>query len=246
MKYKIKEGNYSHMGTQRDHDTITFTFEGERESDCAILLYAKSRVESVIRIPVPKEDCIGSLRSVSVVGIPWERYYYNFEVDGEVKNDPYARRIIGREKWADGKRKEQGYRILSGFDFTEFQWDKEKRPIIAKSDMVMYKLHVRGFSMDDPTIRGRKKGTFAAVEDKIPYLRELGITTVEFMPLYEFEEFVFAKVPKKCEDVLSQGQRGEQFELQDVKVNFWGYSESNYFAPKASDRKSTRLNSSHL
>lgn len=48
----------------------------------------------------------------------------------------------------------------------------------------MYKLHVRGFSMD-AGIRGHKKGTFAAVEERIPYLKELGVTTVEFMPVYD-------------------------------------------------------------
>ena len=57
----------------------------------------------------------------------------------------------------------------------------------------MYKLHVRGFSMDSGK-KGKMRGTFAAVEERIPYLKALGVTTVELMPVYEFEEI---EIPKK-------------------------------------------------
>ena len=63
----------------------------------------------------------------------------------------------------------------------------------------MYKLHVRGFSMDEEPgsggFRGGKKGTFFALAEKIPYLKELGVTTLELMPAYEFEELVLPAQP---------------------------------------------------
>lgn len=61
--------------------------------------------------------------------------------------------------------------------------------------------------MEEP--RGRKRGTFAAVADKIPYLKELGVTTVEFMPVYEFEEMVIPK-EKKLPDYLTWRKNEEK------------------------------------
>lgn len=227
MKYSIQEGNYLTMGATLICDTITFTFEAEQECDCAVVLYPKNRKEEPVRIAIPSDYCVGSLRSVAVKGISWKRYDYVYEIDGILQNDPYARRIIGREKWADLERAESNYRICSGFDFSTFPWTKEKKVCVKKQDMVMYKLHVRAYTMSDPAVRGKKKGTFRAIQEKIPYLKEFGITTLELMPVYEFEEFVFEKekptILKKAEDVQ-----------HPKRINLWGYEKGEYFAPKAS------------
>ncbi|MGN0485120.1 MAG: glycogen operon protein GlgX [Lachnospiraceae bacterium] len=238
MKYSVKEGNYSVMGTQCEHDTITFTFESERESDCAILLYRKNHAEETIRIEVPSDDCIGSLRSVAITGIPWKRYDYLLEIDGKKKVDPYARKITGREQWADKKRRNPSDELKSGFDFQTFSWEEDQKIEIPKMDMVLYKLHIRGFSMDDPTVRGKKKGTFLALQEKIPYLKSLGVTSVECMPVYEFEEIEFEESEPEgfVPESLQKAQAIEKTEkTQPIKkINYWGYVEGNYFAPKAS------------
>ena len=103
--------------------------------------------------------------------------------------------------------------------------------------MVMYKLHVRGFSMEDTSCPRKERGTFRAITDKIPYLKKLGITTIELMPAYEFEEQV---IPKKTvlPDYLKWESHGEDLikpeSVQPVQNNYWGYVPGNYFAPKAS------------
>lgn len=83
-----------------------------------------------------------------------------------------------------------------------------------------------------------ERGTFRAVMDKIPYLKSLGITTVEFMPVYEFEEMT---LPVKVElpDYLDWESREDDFIQKEMpkryeKVNYWGYTPGNYFAVKAS------------
>lgn len=91
--------------------------------------------------------------------------------------------------------------------------------------MVIYKLHVRGFSMDGGA-RGRKRGTFAAVADKIPYLKELGVTTVEFMPVYEFEEMVIPK-EKKLPDYLTW-RKNEEKVLKEQGDGAPGYGERDF------------------
>lgn len=249
MAEQIREGNYSRFGASRLADGICFTFEGDKDSDCAIRLYEKRRNKDMScgyrDIPVPKEYCIGAVRSVCVTGLDAARFHYNYVIDRKVVVDPYARRIIGREKWGDYSRREEHYAVLSGFDFSEFDWQGDRCPEIPGADMVMYKLHVRGFTKDGG-VTGRNKGTFAAVAQKIPYLKELGVTTVELMPAYEFEELIPPKHEVHSIDFegwapqavtgyqLMQQKEYEEKEKELPGINFWGYGSGDYFAPKAS------------
>lgn len=249
MAEQIREGNYSRFGASRLADGICFTFEGDKDSDCAIRLYEKhgnkDMSDSYRDIPVPKEYCIGAVRSVCVTGLDAARFHYNYVIGRKVVVDPYARRIIGREKWGDYSRREKRYAVLSGFDFSEFDWQGDRCPEIPGPDMVMYKLHVRGFTKDGG-VTGRNKGTFAAVAQKIPYLKDLGVTTVELMPAYEFEELIPPKHEVHSIDFegwapqavtgyqLMQQKEYEEKEKELPGINFWGYGSGDYFAPKAS------------
>ena len=236
MGYSITEGNYKKFGVQRIGKGIIFTFEGEKEDACFILVYdAKGNIKH--RIEVPADYCMGSVRSVCVEGLVEKRLYYNYEINGEVIVDTYAERIIGRDKWNHETRKASDYQISGGFEECEFDWENDNQPEISKRDMVMYKLHVRGFSMDDSSA-GKQKGTFAAVQKKISYLKELGITTIEFMPVYEFEEIILEE-KKKIPDYLRWKPEKEDVIQIDtarkrVGLNYWGYTAGNYFAVKAS------------
>ncbi len=254
MKYAIKEGNYAKMGTMITAAGTVFTFEGEKEADCAILLY-RIRTGEIVRIEVPREYCVGALRSVLVEKLDIRLYQYNYEINGKELVDPYAARIEGRKNWFDTERFKAAYQIRGGFAGAEYDWEGDHTPEIPQEDMVMYKLHVRGFSMDGGA-RGRVRGTFAAVKEKIPYLKSLGITTVELMPAYEFEEMMFPSDTKlsdyatwkrmeekkareeKPEDVqedkTAEAVTVEKACVKAEKVNFWGYVPGNYFAPKAS------------
>ena len=84
--------------------------------------------------------------------------------------------------------------------------------------------------------KGKMRGTFAAVEERIPYLKALGVTTVELMPVYEFEEIEIPK-KQKLPGYIPQGslpEKGSVTEKEKRKVNYWGYAKGSYFAPKAS------------
>lgn len=236
MSYRIKEGNYAKPGVQMIDGTVIFTFEGEKEDNCAILFYGKDK-KNVERVEVPSEYCMGSVRSVAVEGLKPGKIIYNYEINGKKRADIYATKMIGREKWNDVNREKDDFAVYCGYEPQQFDWRGDRQPEVKRRDMVLYKLHVRGFSMD-AGIRGREKGTFSAVMKKIPYLKSLGITTVEFMPVYEFEEMTLPQeivLPayldweSKEEDLIQKAkpQRGE-------KVNYWGYTAGNYFAVKAS------------
>lgn len=236
MDYKIKEGNYEKLGLVRKGDAAIFTFEGEKEDECSILFYGKN-LEVTERIQVPEAYCRGSIRSICVYGLPKKNLKYNYEINGKVKTDDYARSIVGREKWNDTCRAAWDYAICGGDVPGEFDWQEDRQPEIPRKDMVMYKLHVRNFSMD-AGLRGKVKGTFQAVLEKIPYLKALGITTIEFMPVYEFEEIVMPKQMTLPEYLCWESREDDKIKPVEKtptgKVNCWGYVPGNYFAPKAS------------
>lgn len=234
MNYKIKEGNYEKQGVQQLGKCTIFTFEGEKEDDCSVVLLNNEK-EVVEKIEVPKEYCMGSLRSVAVENLKTDELLYMFEVNGKRVLDPYAHRIVGREVWNDEKRMPDA--VYGAFVPSGFAWGDDRSPEIDRSQMIMYKLHVRGFSMDAKA--STTNGTFQAVSARIPYLQGIGVTTVELMPVYEFEERIFPE-EKVLPDYI-------QWEAEDAdmivppeetkvlpKLNFWGYTKGNYFAVKSS------------
>ena len=236
MKYKVSEGDYEKNGVQLKDGTVIFTFAGEKEDSCNILFYDKEQVLKQ-KVHAPKEFCRGSIRSVLVSGIDARHLRYNYEINGEIRQDVYAQRIIGREKWNDDGRRKKDYALCCGCVEQTFDWKMDRQPEIPGSRMILYQLHVRNFSMD-AGLRGHEKGTFAAIKNKIGYLKNLGITTLELMPVYEFEEIEFremtpppayVKWEKQKDDLIVPGGGREA-----VRVNCWGYVPGNYFAVKAS------------
>ena len=236
MNYTVTEGNYLKFGLQEVKDGVIFTFAGEKEDVCAVILYDRS-LHVADRVEAPAAFCRGAVRSICIQGLKTKNLFYNYEINGEVITDAYAKKIAGREKWNDVKRADKEYLICGSFEESAYEWQSAGCPEIPKNEMFMYKLHVRGFSMDSGK-KGKMRGTFLAVEDQIPYLKALGVTTVEFMPLYEFEEM---EIPKKQklpgyipQDNTAYNETLPDTEAEHPKVNYWGYTKGFYFAPKAS------------
>lgn len=216
MRYEICKGNYHAKGAEIKGKLTTCTVENRRQEACNLVLYPKKggRAE---RIPMEGDLNQRSIYSVGLKDLPWKEYDYCFEIGGRRVLDPYAKYIVGRETWADLERKEE--EIKCGFYKDDFSWGQDRLPMIPKQEMMMYKLHVRGFSMLQK-IPSNEQGTFQGIVHKLQYLKEMGITTVELMPVYEFEE-VFTKDPYQKE-VFSPD-----------KINYWGYTTGNYFAVKS-------------
>ena len=236
MNMIIKEGSYAQLGVSQQCEWTNFTFCGEKEDQCfVVLLHAGEQKPE--RIAVPEEYCLGSLRSIAIKNLKPDEYTYYFEINGNRVMDPYAHGIRGRQIWNDSARREVNYEVCASLVPQKAQKCKILSPETDRSDMIMYKLHVRGFTMDSGT---KTAGTFKAVINRIPYLKKLGITTVELMPVYEFEEIEFLpeeKIPEYIrweeheKDMIKPSQRKVK---APPEVNYWGYKEGNYFAVKAS------------
>ena len=217
MDYEIVSGCYDTLGVARRGGVTTFTLENREQKPCALLLYPKEGGEPE-RIPMKAGKTAVGLSSVGLKNFRRERYDYRFELGGLPVLDPWAARIVGREQWGDITRKEA--ELKCGFwEEEKFLWGDDCLPRLPKEDMVLYKLHVRGFSMLQKAGE-EERGTLRGIERKLAYLKELGITTLELMPIYEFEE-LFAQDPFQRE------------RLPADKINYWGYTGGNYFAPKS-------------
>ena len=89
--------------------------------------------------------------------------------------DPYARAVTGQSRWGHTNSASHGYRarvVRSNFD-----WGPERHTQIPMEDLIIYELHVRGYTMDSSS-GVTCPGTFHGLEEKIPYLKKLGINAV--------------------------------------------------------------------
>ncbi|MFP3154116.1 glycogen operon protein GlgX [Lachnospiraceae bacterium ZAX-1] len=219
MKFETCSGDFDSLGVRKHEDAITFSLQTISGVECGLILYPKDGTKKET-IPMLPSRIHEGIFSIGIKHLDSAAYDYNFVIDGHTVVDPYARKIAGREIWGDLSRLTNKEEIKSSFYFTDFNWKNDKLPRIRKQDMVMYKLHIRGFTMDIGR-GGKTDGTVEAVIKKIPYLKELGITTLELMPMYEFEELI-----------MLDGMIKEP--VKEDKINYWGYTQGDYFAPKAS------------
>ena len=127
--------------------------------------------------------------------------------------DPYARAVHLPRAWGERDGLQPGEPVRTGRHFPKgvvvddrFLWRGDKRPGTPLDKTVLYEAHLRGFTGG---------GTYLDFIEKIPYLKSLGITAVEFLPLFEFNELEFFQ------------EGGPRQHL----VNFWGYSPLAFFAP---------------
>eukprot|EP00741_Cyanophora_paradoxa_P005967 tig00000955_g5785.t1 len=99
---------------------------------------------------------------------------------------------------------------------SDFDWQGVSAPKIAQKDLVIYEMHVRGFTAADESMKEAKRGTYLGVIERIPHLKDLGVTAIELLPTFEFDETDCAKVHPVT---------GQQL------YNYWGYCTENFFAP---------------
>ena len=168
------------------------------------------------------------------VAIPEARVgdYYLWRMDGPRDDgfaydpdqwllDPYAKAVAGAPEWGDatgatpGKLVKNGARFPKGVVVSdEYDWEGDKGVRVPLADSVVYELSVRGYTAH-PSAGAASPGTYRGLIEKIPYIKSLGVTTVELLPMHEFNEM----------ELL--WENGARRSLR----NFWGYSTVAFFAP---------------
>ena len=224
---KIRIGDFERYGTKKTTDGMMFTFALFTEEDCAICLYDRKNKTLIEEVTLPDVYRIGQVYSVELMGSKWERYCYRIRQGKQLYVDPYATSIAGREVWNDTMRFGQDDGCYGAFDVT-YELPAQRGRWIEAQDMVMYKLHMRGFTMQHG-FKNAEKGTDAGILAGLSYLQKLGITSLEFQPFYEFEEVFYEK-----RQSLDENGTSLVTYVPQEKTNYWGYGDAYYFAPKAS------------
>jgi len=129
--------------------------------------------------------------------------------------DPYAKEIHSPD-WGR-PRTCLGQEPCCLLDRNPYDWEDDRPLKIPLQESIIYELHVRGFTRH-PSAQVGSPGTFRGLTEKIPYLKRLGVTAVELMPVTEFNE---------NETIFVNPATGERLK------NFWGYSPLSFFAPKS-------------
>ena len=195
----------------------------EEKTDCGILLYDKKHKEGV-KIPFPEEGRTGKVHSMLLKGYYDRNCSYLFYQGEELFQDSYARALVNERKYGESKETPVRCKVPAH----DFNWENDRTLSIPFEESIFYLLHVRGFTKHRSS-GVHAKGTYAGIVEKIPYLKELGITAVLLMPSYEFDEvFHSDRLPgQETSAVFSPVVLGEKELTQ--RVNYWGYQEGLYF-----------------
>ena len=113
----------------------------------------------------------------------------------------------------------------------EFDWQGDRPLNYPLQDLVIYEMHVRGFTMsrDSGVADTMKRGTFAGMIEKLDHLQELGVNAVELLPIHEFNEMEYWEGDMRSNDSDNNDNKNNS----GGRVNYWGYSTVNFFSPNA-------------
>jgi glycogen operon protein len=129
--------------------------------------------------------------------------------------DPYGRGVVVPKHYDRDAAARDGPNVATAMksvavDPAAYDWEGDAPLCRPSARTIIYEMHVRGFTQNPNSgVADGKRGTYAGLKEKIPYLRQLGITAVELLPVFQFDA-------RDC---------------PPHKVNYWGYAPVSFFAP---------------
>ena len=233
--FQVRPGFFLDFGATVIPGGVNFTIQSHKATSCELLLFHREAEEPFAVLPFPDNYRIGFCYSMIVFGLDIEEFEYAYRLDGpydekmglrfdrtKVLLDPYARAVTGQSHWGHKNNPQHGYRarvVHSNFD-----WGQQRHTSIPMEDLIIYELHVRGYTKDASS-GVKHPGTFDGLKEKIPYLKELGVNAVELMPVFEFDEMRDARLID-----------------ENLLLDFWGYNPVSFFAPNTSYSSSKEYN----
>lgn len=216
-EYSISKGTPYPLGVKVNTDnSINISFVSKSKDVVGINFYKNSAdsvdKEPYIHIELNSENRIGNIYCANISGIDTDNMEYTFFEGDKEYCDQYSQLIIGNEKW--GKVPNTLHSAIVKNEETD-EASKNYPLKLKYSDSIIYLVHVRGFT-NHKSSGVKNPGTFEGIIEKLPYLKNLGITTIELMPAYEFLETEYRSKDDKI-----------------PVINYWGYKEGYYFAPKS-------------
>ena len=236
MSYATRPGEPKPLGATVNDDGVNFAIFSQHATDVDLLLFADpahAEPAQVVRLTARTLY----FWHVQVDGLPKNTSYaFRFHGPGsdadtrrfghrfnsnKVLIDPYGRANL-RKLWVASSATDTSDNVATSMrslvtDDRDYDWEGDAAPNIPLSDSVLYELHVRGFTRS-PSSGVKWPGTFAGLIEKLPHLKGLGITALELMPVFDFDEVTVKRLSPVTGLPLT---------------NFWGYDPISFFAPQA-------------
>jgi isoamylase len=234
-EFSVDRGHPNPLGVTLDRGGVNFAVYSRHSTSIALVIFLTDHDEPLAEFPLdPRFNRTGDVWHVLIRGLH-PGIEYGWRVDGpsfhedprlrfdrtQVLIDPYAR-ALSEQRWGESRicigSETRGSKRRACVVANEFDWGQDQPLNRHLADSVIYELHVRGFTKD-PTSDVESPGTFLGLVEKIPYLKELGVTAVELLPVTEFDE---------TDNGRHDPNTGNKL------CNFWGYHPINFFAVKGS------------
>ncbi|MGR9073890.1 MAG: glycogen debranching protein GlgX [Gammaproteobacteria bacterium] len=226
--FRFDRGHPLPMGATVVRGGINFSLFSRHATAVTLVLFLPGEEKEIAAFPLDeKRNRTGDVWHAFIAGLN-TGIEYAYRIDGpnflphrfdrnRLVADPYALALSSRRVW--GEHSGSGFDVFrrSHIVDCEYDWGMDQPINRPLSDSIIYEMHVRGFTRD-PSSGVRNPGMFRGVIEKIPYLKELGVTAVELLPVTEFDE-------------LDNVRRNPENDSQ--LYNFWGYHPLSFFAPKA-------------
>jgi len=227
---------------------INFSIYSQHATSCILVLFEKGQLEPMVeipfcglfeqietKIPVACEFRIGHVFTMTVFNLDYNNIEYGFRMEGpgevvpsglpslhrfdpnKILIEPYAKAIGGRDVWGKTPQLNDPYPYRARIMRDNFNWQFDRPLELPMQDLIIYEMHVRGFTQHSSS-QVDEPGTYAAIQQKIPYFKELGINCIELLPIHEFDELENKRVNPETGEGLT---------------NYWGYNTIGFFAPKA-------------
>ncbi len=233
------------LGMHVQGQDLIFSGKFNNETGCGIILYQSK--DGVIDTSKPKIAPLtdqfrhGSLYSVRIPGGAGEYGAYQLMSGGLRYADPYSTKISGLEEFGTFRKNDEIYSVISDDDY---DWGNDKNPHTPFSKSFIYLVNVRGYTMLDTSVPVRHRGTFLGLVRKIDYLKSLGVTAIELMPVYEQPsvlsrksiELSHAPVHRdmtKARAMVNEVGILKQVDDADRLVNLWGFEPGFSFAVRS-------------
>lgn len=229
------------LGLKKENDHYIFEAAVRTEQLFLNLYHKNRRVRQIAFDPADRIGDVWHLELPVTSAIPLTELSYCYEADGRIFTDPNGTVFEGRKSFGNLK---DGTRILktpigeaTAIPESSEAWRQDRALDLPYEDSIIYRLHVRGFTEHHSSgLDHELRGSFQGILEKIPYLEALGVTTLELMPPYEFNEVM---LPDYGHD------NPYEVELRPTgRINYWGFTkDALQLAPKSSftsDHKNPR------
>ena len=235
---KLSRGKCLPLGATPTNNGINFALLCRHGTEVHLALFKLETKEPIAEIVLhPQKSRTGDHWHIAVEGLP-DSFCYGWRVNGpqspihkfnpeHLLLDPMCKIISGGSEWGLSEESNATHtNRLSIYTNSEIPQLEDTHLCNPMEDSIIYEIHVRGFTCH-PTSMTVNPGTFDALIEKIPYLKNLGITAVELLPIHEFDE-------NDCP--FFDPATGEKHR------NFWGYNSISFNAPKSSYASAGKTN----